>query len=67
MLEAPLIDATYTDMVKLARHFQIPLEKTWTCTQATGRPCGRCEACKARAAACVEAGVVDPLTNAVAT
>ena len=64
-LEVPLIDATYGEIVKLARHFHTPLEKTWTCAQATARPCGRCEPCKTRAAAFAEAGIVDPLLEVV--
>ena len=60
-LEVPLIDATYSEIIKLARHFHTPLEKTWTCAQANARPCGRCESCQARAAAFADAGVFDPL------
>ena len=64
-VEAPLIDLEYTQIIKLAQRFRVPLERTWTCGQSRPHPCGRCEPCQARARAFVGAGVVDPLTTAV--
>ena len=64
-LEVPLIDATHAEVVKLARHFHIPLENTWSCAQPAARPCGRCDPCTVRAAAFAEAGISDPLVEVV--
>ena len=64
-VEAPLMDLEYTQIIKLAQRFRVPLERTWTCGQSRPHPCGRCEPCQARARAFVGAGVVDPLTTAV--
>lgn len=60
-MEAPLMDVDYGQMVKLAQRFGVPLEKTWTCEQSRTQPCGRCNPCKARARAFIEAALVDPL------
>lgn len=51
LIDAPLIDMSYADVVRLGRHLNVPLDTTWTCTQRGPRPCGRCEPCKTRAKA----------------
>ena len=56
-VEAPLMDLTYSEIVKLALHFQIPVDKTWTCIQGNRQPCQACAPCRARAAALTEAFV----------
>ena len=63
-VDAPLMDITYSQMIQLARRFGVPLEHTWTCERAGPRPCGRCDACKARAGAFIEAAIPDPLMSA---
>lgn len=50
-VDAPLMDLSYADVVRLGRHVDAPLEATWTCRQGGPRPCGRCAPCKARATA----------------
>lgn len=62
-IETPLMDLGLPQMIKLARRFRIPLERTWTCQRAGPRPCGRCSPCTARARAFVEAALVDPLSK----
>lgn len=59
-LEAPLIDSTYAEIIKLADRFAVPLEKTWTCEHTDTKPCGQCEPCRARNAAFAEAQSPDP-------
>ncbi len=61
-VEAPLIDVSLSQAVKLARRFGVPLEKTWTCQRSGPRPCRRCESCQARARAFIEASMIDPLS-----
>lgn len=60
-LEAPLIDLRYHEVFLLARRFQVPLEKTWTCDKPGAAPCRQCDSCRARAQACTQAGSSDPL------
>lgn len=62
-VEAPLMDTTLSQIIKLARHFDVPLEKTWTCEQAGPTPCGTCEPCKSRSRAFTEATLIDPLMS----
>ncbi len=62
-VETPLMDLGLPQMIKLARRFRIPLERTWTCEQAGPRACGCCERCTARARAFIEAALVDPLST----
>lgn len=60
-VQAPLMDLRLSEMVNVARRLGVPLERTWTCERSGTRPCGRCDPCKARANAFIEAAVVDPL------
>jgi len=60
-LAAPLIDLTYVEILKLARRFAIPLTFTRTCLTGEDQACGRCDACRARERAFIEAKAVDPL------
>ena len=62
-METPLMDLGLPQIIKLARRFRIPLERTWTCQSAGPRTCGRCSPCAARARAFVEAALVDPLSK----
>jgi len=64
-IEAPLIDMTYADVIKLAMRFRLPLEHTWTCEKSGALPCRRCDACQARSRAFIEGRIVDPLARAV--
>ncbi len=65
-IETPLMDLSFPQIIKLAERFGVPLDKTWTCGRSTSQPCGRCETCRARADAFLEAGLVDPLATAAA-
>lgn len=64
--EAPLLEASYGEIIKLAMRFHVPLEKTWSCLGAGPRPCARCAACRARQNAFLNARLVDPATAQVA-
>lgn len=64
-IEAPLMDLTYAEVIKLGGRFAIPFERTWTCDQRGPTPCGRCTSCKARERAFAEAGLVDPIVAAM--
>jgi len=62
-IEAPLVEIQYHEVMMLARRFQIPLDDTWTCEKAGASPCLQCAFCRARSAACAQAGLTDPLVT----
>lgn len=64
-VEAPLMDLSSPQIIKLGQRFGVPLENTWTCLQTRPQPCGRCAPCLARASAFVDASLVDPLISPV--
>jgi len=65
-LETPLIDLTYSETIKLAERFKVPLEKTWTCQADRQKPCEQCGPCRARATGFQQASMVDPAMLATA-
>jgi len=42
----PLINFTKHDVIELAKHYKIPLDKTYSCHSGRDRYCGQCVACK---------------------
>ncbi|RJP35758.1 MAG: hypothetical protein C4547_09085 [Phycisphaerales bacterium] len=60
-VEAPLIQMSYPDVLRLAVRFQVPLDKTWTCVTGGPAPCRKCTACVTRRAAFRAASMTDPL------
>ena len=61
VVEAPLIDLTRAEVIRLGERFKIPFDKTWSCYRENERPCGRCQPCATRAAGFIRAGLPDPL------
>ncbi len=61
VVEAPLINLPYPDVLRLAVRFQVPLDKTWTCAAGGSSPCRKCMACVTRRAAFRAASMTDPL------
>lgn len=61
-IHAPLIDLTKADIVRRGLALGVDFAETISCYQADadGRACGRCDACRLRAAGFTEAGVADP-------
>lgn len=59
-VEAPLMELSGGDIVKLGHRLSVPLEATRSCQDGSALACGRCDGCKHRTAAFVEAGSVDP-------
>lgn len=47
--------------IKKGLELKAPLHLTWSCYKAGSRPCGKCNACKARLAGFAEVGVKDPI------
>lgn len=68
-IHAPLIDLSKADIIRRGLALGIDYGITVTCYQADddGRACGRCEACRLRAAGFASAGVPDPTPYATRT
>ena len=62
-LEAPLMDVSFPDTVRLASRYHVPLEKTWSCSDSAKHPCGGCASCRTRMDAFADAGLSDPLVE----
>ena len=58
-LVAPLILDGKADIVRRALALGLPIERTWSCYQGGAAPCGRCDSCRIRDAALIEAGRPD--------
>lgn len=50
------------EIVKLAHHISVPLDKTWSCDLGGARGCGKCGCCFTRKFAFIKAGIEDPQT-----
>jgi 7-cyano-7-deazaguanine synthase len=61
-VHAPLIDLSKADIIRLGNRLGVEYGLTVSCYSADGmgRACGRCDACRLRAAGFAEAGVGDP-------
>jgi len=62
MVHAPLMHMTKAQIVARAAELGIDLGRTLSCyvPEASGEPCGRCDACRLRARGFAEAGLSDP-------
>lgn len=61
LVEAPLIDLSRPEVIKLGARLNVPWEKTWSCYRNNDRPCGRCLPCANRTNGFLRAGIPDPL------
>lgn len=61
-VEAPLIELSKADIIRLGSSLGVDYGDTVSCYQADadGRACGRCDSCRLRRQGFVEAGVSDP-------
>lgn len=55
-LIAPLVMDSKVDIVKRAVQLGVPVPETWSCYQGGDQPCGRCDSCRIRDRALIEAG-----------
>lgn len=60
-IEAPLIELTRAEVVRLGQRLNVPFEKTWSCYRNNESPCARCRPCVTRAAGFLRSGIPDPL------
>jgi 7-cyano-7-deazaguanine synthase len=59
----PLLKLSKAGIVRLGTRLGVPFEKTWSCYNGEGVPCGVCDSCRLRAGGFKEAGVRDPLVK----
>ncbi|MBQ8514056.1 MAG: 7-cyano-7-deazaguanine synthase QueC [Ruminococcus sp.] len=60
-VEAPFVEMTKKDIVKLGLELNVPYELTWSCYEGGDTPCGTCGTCIDRAEAFRANGVTDPI------
>ncbi len=61
MVEAPFVNMTKTEVVKIGLERKVPYELTWSCYEGKEEPCGVCGTCLDRAEAFRLNGVKDPV------
>lgn len=66
-VDAPLMELPLSQIIKLGRRFNVPLERTRSCTGDKTQACGACEPCRIRADAFAKARLADPLMDAMLT
>ena len=59
-IEAPFVNITKAEVVKMGLAIGVPYELTWSCYEGGEKPCGKCGTCIDRAAAFLANGVKDP-------
>lgn len=59
-VEAPFVNMTKSEVVKLGLERNVPYELTWSCYEGKEKPCGVCGTCIDRAEAFRQNGVEDP-------
>jgi 7-cyano-7-deazaguanine synthase len=55
-LIAPLIQASKVEIVRQAISLGVSIQDTWSCYQGGQEPCGKCDSCRIRDRALIEAG-----------
>ncbi|MBR0473119.1 MAG: 7-cyano-7-deazaguanine synthase QueC [Methanosphaera sp.] len=60
IIKAPLIDMSKKEIVETGHEFNAPLDLSYSCYTGKKLHCGKCESCKRRKRAFVEAGLDDP-------
>lgn len=56
LLKAPLVMDSKVDIVKRAVALGVPIPQTWSCYAGGESPCGKCDSCRIRDQALIEAG-----------
>lgn len=60
-VQAPLIDKSKEEIIKLGIKLGVDFSQTWTCYEGEEQACGECTACSLRIKGFIDAGYIDPL------
>jgi 7-cyano-7-deazaguanine synthase len=61
IIEAPLIDKSKEEIIKLGISLGVDFADTWTCYEGLEEACGECTACALRLKGFIDAGIEDPI------
>lgn len=61
-IQAPLINKSKADIIKLGIKLGVNFNQTWTCYEGIEHACGECTACSLRIKGFIDAGYIDPIT-----
>jgi 7-cyano-7-deazaguanine synthase len=61
VIQAPLIDKSKAEIIKLGIKLGVNFKNTWTCYEGEDMACGECTACSLRIKGFIDAGYIDPL------
>lgn len=59
-IEAPFVNISKTEVVRMGLGLSVPYELTWSCYEGGEEPCGKCGTCIDRAEAFANNGIKDP-------
>jgi 7-cyano-7-deazaguanine synthase len=63
-VSAPLLELEPWQVVDLGFQVNAPMDRTWSCANDGGEPCGACRGCRSREAAFQQAAKPDPIRTA---
>jgi len=61
-VQAPLIDKSKEEIIKLGIKLGVNFSQTWTCYEGEEQACGECTACSLRIKGFMDAGYIDPIS-----
>jgi 7-cyano-7-deazaguanine synthase len=61
-VQAPLIDKSKEEIIKLGVKLGVEFSQTWTCYEGEEQACGECTACSLRIKGFMDAGYIDPIS-----
>ena len=62
VVQAPLIDKSKEEIIKLGIKLGVNFSQTWTCYEGEEQACGECTACSLRIKGFIDAGYIDPIS-----
>ncbi len=65
-VEAPVIDLSRSEIVKIGHRLGTPFDLTWSCLSSATDPCGACVGCATRNRGFLDAALPDPIMLATA-